>query len=49
MEEMDVIFGAVDAAKRQADIEAQERALVGEKAGGSPDVGSLRSDLDQKV
>lgn len=48
MEEMDIIFGAVDPAKRQADIEIQERALT-EKNNGSPEIGSVRSDLDQKV
>ena len=37
LEEMDVIFGAVSADQRQADILKQERALDGE-------IGSQRSD-----
>ena len=47
MEEMDIIFGAVSAEQRQADIEAKRRAL--EKNGGSPEIGSVRSDIDQKA
>ena len=44
LEEMDIIFGAADAATRRADIEKNERELAGGEAS------STRSDnLDQKV
>ena len=48
---MDVIFGSVQAEKRQADIEKEERAIDHDMnvAPASPEADSVRSDFDQKV
>jgi len=45
LEEMDIIFGAVDADKRRADIERQER----EYAGNDKNETTSQQSLDQKV
>ncbi|KAF7797263.1 hypothetical protein EIP86_008456 [Pleurotus ostreatoroseus] len=51
LEEMDIIFGAVQADKRQADIEKEERAIDHDLdvEPVSPEADSVRSDFDQKV
>ena len=48
---MDIIFGAVQADKRQADIEKEERAIDHDLdvEPVSPEADSVRSDFDQKV
>ena len=43
LEDMDIIFGAVDAAQRRADVDRFERELAGH------DADERRSDADEKV
>ena len=45
LEEMDIIFGAVDAEKRKADIAQEERAF--ENVPPSPEADSVRSDFEK--
>ena len=44
LEEMDIIFGAVQADKRQADIEAEARQIAQAHA---HDEGSVRSEIEK--
>lgn len=48
MEEMDILFGAVQAEKRQADIEKEEQAFDQDYAPTTPEVDSVRSDFGDK-
>ena len=45
LEEMDIIFGAVDAEKRKADIAQEEAAF--EHVPPSPEADSVRSDFEK--
>ncbi|KAI0338839.1 general substrate transporter [Trametopsis cervina] len=46
LEEMDIIFGAVDATTRAQHVEKEERAIDG-RVGGAEEVGSVRSDVEK--
>lgn len=45
LEEMDIIFGSVQAEKRRADIEQEERVFA--QAQGPHDEGSVRSEIEK--
>ena len=50
LEEMDIIFGSVQAEQRRADIEKEERVIGHEiDVPSSPEANSVRSDFDQKM